>query len=149
MRSRALRRLVNETQRDHQTGRFHRQSESYRSRSRECKGKQSGYGRKGAKARSGRSKRVGFEGGQTPLYRRLPKKKGFRPHVRTVYVAVNAGALEGYEGEMPLDLNALYNAPVKVLGDGELTTKVQVRASGFSASARQKIEKAGGTCEVV
>ena len=113
------------------------------------KGKQCGYGRKGAKARSGRSKRVGFEGGQTPLYRRLPKKKGFRPHVRTVYVAVNIGALEGYEGEMPLDLNALYNGPVKILGDGELTTKIQVRASGFSTSAREKIEKAGGTCEVV
>ncbi|MCX6085216.1 MAG: 50S ribosomal protein L15 [Caldiserica bacterium] len=113
------------------------------------KGKQSGHGRKGALARSGRSKRVGFEGGQTPLYRRLPKKKGFRPPVRTMYVAVNIGALEGYEGEMPLDLNALYNAPVKLLGDGELTTKVQVRASGFSASAREKIEKAGGTCEVV
>ncbi|HNW84945.1 MAG TPA: 50S ribosomal protein L15 [Candidatus Cryosericum sp.] len=113
------------------------------------KGKQSGYGRKGAKARSGRSKRVGFEGGQTPLYRRLPKKKGFRPPTRTVYVAVNVDALEGYEGEQPLDLNDLYNAPVKVLGDGELTTKVQVRASAFSASARDKIEKAGGTCEVI
>ena len=113
------------------------------------KGKQSGYGRKGAKARSGRSKRVGFEGGQTPLYRRLPKKKGFRPPTRTVYVPVNVGALEGNEGEQPLDLNALYNAPVKVLGDGELKTKVQVRASGFSASAREKIEKAGGTCEVI
>ncbi|MDO9100091.1 MAG: 50S ribosomal protein L15 [Caldisericota bacterium] len=113
------------------------------------KGKQSGYGRKGAKARSGRSKRVGFEGGQTPLYRRLPKKKGFRPHVRIVYVAVNVGALEGYEGEQPLDLNALYNAPVKLLGSGELTTKVSVRASAFSASAREKVEKAGGTCEVV
>ncbi len=113
------------------------------------KGKQSGHGRKGAKARSGRSKRVGFEGGQTPLYRRLPKKKGFRPPTRTVYVAVNVGALEGYSGEMPLDLNALYNAPVKVLGDGDLTTKVKVRASAFSASAREKIEKVGGTCEVI
>lgn len=113
------------------------------------KGKQSGHGRKGAKARSGRSKRVGFEGGQTPLYRRLPKKKGFRPPTRTVYVAVNVGALEGYSGEMPLDLNALYNAPVKVLGDGDLTTKVQVRASAFSAPAREKIEKVGGTCEVI
>ncbi len=113
------------------------------------KGKQSGFGRKGAKARSGRSKRVGFEGGQTPLYRRFPKKKGFRPHTRTVYIAVNVGALEGYQDEQPLDLNALYNAPVKVLGDGELTTKIQVRASAFSVSAREKITKAGGTCEVI
>ncbi len=113
------------------------------------KGKQSGFGRKGAKARSGRSKRVGFEGGQTPLYRRFPKKKGFKPQTRTVYVAVNVGALEGYKDEQPLDLNALYNAPVKVLGDGELTTKIQVRASAFSKSAQEKITKAGGTCEVI
>jgi large subunit ribosomal protein L15 len=120
-------------------------------------GKTSGRGGKGQSARSGSSIRVGFEGGQMPLIRRIPKR-GFN-NVRhgTYYIAVNLGDLNVFEEGTRVDEAALRKAGlangtsdgVKVLGTGELTRKLTVSAHAFSASAREKIEKMGGVCEVV
>jgi large subunit ribosomal protein L15 len=120
-------------------------------------GKTSGRGGKGQTARSGSSIRIGFEGGQMPLIRRIPKR-GFNNARHTVeYVPVNLEALNAFDDGARVNLDmlrkaGLANGPVKrvkVLGDGELKKKLTVSAHAFSASAKQKIEAAGGTCEVI
>ena len=119
-------------------------------------GKTSGKGHKGAKARSGGGKRPGFEGGQMPLTMRLPKR-GFTNIFRKEYVAVNVDRLEIFEDGMvvtPVELiqyGIIKNVEdgVKILGNGELTKKLTVQANKFSASAKEKIEAAGGKAEVI
>ncbi len=119
-------------------------------------GKTSGKGHKGAKARSGGGKRPGFEGGQMPLVRRLPKR-GFYNPFRTEYVAINVDRLEVFEDGMtvtPVELiqygiikNVLDG--VKIMGNGELSKKLTVQANKFTATAKEKIEAAGGKAEVI
>jgi len=115
-------------------------------------GKTAGRGEKGQKSRSGYSRRPGFEGGQMPLVRRVPKR-GFTNIFRVEYAVVNVGDLaELPVGEVtPESLAAAglvrRGKPLKVLGGGELGRALQVRAHAFSGSARAKIEAAGGTCE--
>lgn len=116
-------------------------------------GKTAGRGHKGQRSRSGFSQRFGFEGGQMPLVRRVPKR-GFTNIFRTEYVVVNLSRLEGFEGDVTpetLAAKGMVRAgrPVKILGDGEFSTKLNVSAHKFSKSARAKIEAAGGTCEVL
>ena len=119
-------------------------------------GKTAGKGHKGQNARSGGGVRPGFEGGQLPLYRKLPKR-GFNNKFAKQYVVVNVAALNIFEDDAVVDIDALLAMGiirkeldgVKVLGDGELTKKLTVRASVFSASAKEKIEAAGGKTEVV
>lgn len=120
-------------------------------------GKTSGRGGKGQTARSGSSIRIGFEGGQMPLIRRIPKR-GFNNARHTVqYCPVNLTDLNQFDNGARVDAEAirkagLANGPiklVKILGEGEITKKLTVAAHKFSASARQKIEAAGGTCEVL
>ena len=119
-------------------------------------GKTSGKGHKGAKARSGGGKRPGFEGGQMPLYRRVPKK-GFTNIFGTDYECINVEALEVFENgavvteEILIDCGMIHNSKdgLKVLGNGELTKKLTVQANKFSASAKEKIEAAGGKAEVI
>ena len=118
-------------------------------------GKTAGKGHKGQNARSGGGVRPGFEGGQMPLQRRLPKR-GFNNIFRTQYATVNVSALNIFEDGAVVNAEALINAGllkktldgVKVLGNGELTKKLTVEAAAFSASAKQKIEEAGGKAEV-
>ncbi len=118
-------------------------------------GKTSGKGHKGAKARSGGGKRPGFEGGQMPLYRRVPKK-GFTNIFRTEYATVNVGQLEVFDNGAVVTAAMLKEAKiirktldgVKVLGNGELTKKLTVEAAKFTASAKEKIEALGGKAEV-
>jgi large subunit ribosomal protein L15 len=119
-------------------------------------GKTSGKGHKGAKARSGGGKRPGFEGGQMPLYRRVPKR-GFTNVFGTDYAAVNVERLEVFEDGAVVDAAALLEkkiirkelAGVKILGVGELTKKLTVKAAKFSATAKEKIEAVGGKAEVI
>ena len=119
-------------------------------------GKTSGKGHKGAKARSGGGKRPGFEGGQMPLYRRVPKR-GFNNVFRTEYAEVNVERLEAFEEGTVVNAPALLDARiirkeldgVKILGGGELTKKLTVQAAKFSASAKEKIEAVGGKAEVI
>ena len=119
-------------------------------------GKTSGKGHKGAKARSGGGKRPGFEGGQMPLYMRLPKR-GFTNNFRTVYAAINVDRLEIFEDGQevtPVDLieaGIIKNVEdgVKIMGNGELTQKLTVKASKFTAAAKEKIEAVGGKAEVL
>lgn len=118
-------------------------------------GKTSGKGHKGAKARSGGGKRPGFEGGQMPLYRRVPKK-GFTNIFRTEYATVNIGQLEVFENGTVVTADMLKEARiirktldgVKILGNGELTKKLTVEAAKFTETAKQKIEALGGKAEV-
>ena len=118
-------------------------------------GKTAGKGHKGQKARSG-APRIGFEGGQMPLYRRLPKR-GFTNRNSKDIVAINVSALERFEDGTTVDVNTLIEAGiikksrdgVKVLGYGEFTKKLNVRVDAFSASAKEKIEALGGTAEVM
>ena len=118
-------------------------------------GKTSGKGHKGAKARSGGGKRPGFEGGQMPLYRRVPKK-GFTNIFRTEYATVNVGQLEIFENGAMVTVEELKRTGlvkkaldgVKILGDGELTKKLTVQAAKFTGSAKEKIEALGGKAEV-
>ena len=119
------------------------------------RGKYSGRGAKGAKSISGYSKMRGFEGGQMPLHRRLPKR-GFTNIFKKEYAIVNVGALEKLEGDnfSPESLVASglvkkLNAGLKILGNGELTRKIAVQAHVFSKSAIDKIQKAGGTADVM
>ncbi len=121
-------------------------------------GKTAGYGTKGQNARSGRGGKLYFEGGQLPLVRRLAFKRGFRNPRRVEYAVVNVGELvERFEPEAVVDRLALEEAglirangmPVKVLGDGELDRALTVRVDAVSASARTKIEAAGGVVELV
>jgi large subunit ribosomal protein L15 len=119
-------------------------------------GKTCGKGHKGQMARKGHKHKIGFEGGQMRLVRRLPKR-GFNNPTRTVYVPVNVGALDRFEEGAEVTsamLRAVGLAKgrfdgVKILGRGELQKKMTVKAEAFSASARSKIEAAGGSCEVV
>ena len=119
-------------------------------------GKTSGKGHKGAKARSGGGKRPGFEGGQMPLTMRLPKR-GFTNKWRTEYVAINVDRLEVFEdGQVvsPVELIEMgiikkIEYGVKIMGNGELTKKLTVQANKFTASAKEKIEAAGGKAEVI
>ena len=118
-------------------------------------GKTSGKGHKGAKARSGGGKRPGFEGGQMPLYRRVPKK-GFTNIFRMEYAEVNVGQLEVFTEGTAVNAELLKAAGiikktmdgVKVLGNGELTKKLSVEAAKFTESAKEKIEAVGGKAEV-
>ena len=119
-------------------------------------GKTSGKGHKGAKARSGGGKRPGFEGGQMPLYRRVPKR-GFNNIFGTEYAEVNVERLEAFEDGAVVNAAALLEARiirkeldgVKILGGGELTKKLTVQAAKFTASAKEKIEAVGGKAEVI
>ena len=119
-------------------------------------GKTCGKGHKGQMARKGALHRDFFEGGQMPLYRRLPKR-GFNHENKCAYVAVNVATLSCFEDGSVVNFEAFKAAGlangmvngVKVLGQGELTKKLTVKAQAFSKSAREKIEQAGGTCEVV
>ena len=118
-------------------------------------GKTAGKGHKGQKARSG-APRIGFEGGQMPLYRRLPKR-GFKNRNRKEIVSINISALEVFENDSTVDVQALMEKKkkknpgdgVKILGNGELTKKLNVKADAFSASATEKIQALGGTTEVM
>ena len=119
-------------------------------------GKTSGKGHKGAKARSGGGKRPGFEGGQMPLTMRIPKR-GFTNKWRTEYVAINVDRLNIFEdGETvtPVELIEMgiikkIEDGVKIMGDGEITKKLTVQANKFTATAKEKIEAAGGKAEVI
>ncbi|MDE7298479.1 MAG: 50S ribosomal protein L15 [Lachnospiraceae bacterium] len=118
-------------------------------------GKTAGYGHKGQKARSG-APRTGFEGGQMPLYRRLPKR-GFKNRNTKEIIAVNVAMLNKFEDgadvtiESMLELGIISNPKdgVKILGNGELTKKLNVKASAFSESAIEKIKALGGNAEVI
>lgn len=119
-------------------------------------GKTSGRGHKGQKARSGGGVRPGFEGGQMPIYRRLPKR-GFKNIWRKEYAEVNVATLNVFDDGMTVDAVALVELGilknvqdgVRILGDGELTKKLSVKAQGFTKSAIAKIEAAGGSAEVI
>ena len=119
-------------------------------------GKTAGKGHKGQNARSGGGVRPGFEGGQMPLQRRIPKR-GFNNIFATRYTAINVSALNKFEDGAVVDTNALMEAGlvkkaldgVKILGNGELTKKLTVKVAAYSASAKQKIEEAGGKAEVM
>ena len=119
-------------------------------------GKTAGKGHKGQNARSGGGVRPGFEGGQLPLYRKLPKR-GFTNRFAVNYSIVNVAALNKFEDGAVVDLEALLAAKIvrkpldglKVLGNGDLTKKLTVKATVFSATAKEKIEAAGGKIEEV
>lgn len=119
-------------------------------------GKTSGRGHKGQKARSGGGVRPGFEGGQMPIYRRLPKR-GFKNIWRKNYAEVNVATLNVFDDDMTVDAVALVEVGilknvldgVRILGDGDLTKKLTVKAQGFTKTAKAKIEALGGTVEVI
>ncbi len=119
-------------------------------------GKTSGRGGKGQSARSGSSIRPGFEGGQMPLIRRIPKRGFNNIRHATIYIPVNLAALDRFDEGATVDETAMRaaglangkGAGVKILGAGQLKKKLFVTAAAFSASARQKIETLGGTCTV-
>jgi large subunit ribosomal protein L15 len=116
-----------------------------------------GKGMRGQKSRSGGGTRPGFEGGQMPLYRRVPKLKHFTVINPKQYTVVNVGQLASFEANADVTLASVLEAGIvnaaqgqlKVLGDGELTTALTVKAVGFTKTARQKIEAAGGRCELI
>ena len=120
-------------------------------------GKTAGKGHKGQNARSGGGVRPGFEGGQLPLYRKLPKRGFSNYKFKTTYATVNVEDLNRFDDGAVVDLEALMAARLvrkeldglKVLGNGEITKKLTVKATVFSASAKEKIEAAGGKTEVV
>lgn len=121
-------------------------------------GKTSGKGHKGQWARSGGGVRPGFEGGQMPLIRRVPKR-GFNNHFRKVYSVVNLSALESFDANAVVDIEALdakglvkivkNSNGLKILGNGTLTKSLTVKANSFSAQAKEAIEKAGGKAEQI
>ena len=119
-------------------------------------GKTAGKGHKGQKARAGHGMRPGFEGGQMPLQRRVPKR-GFNNIFAEEWLAINVSALEVFEDGTVVDAAALAskgiikkaNLPVKVLGNGKLTKKLEVKLNAYSASAAEKINAAGGKAEVI
>jgi len=116
-----------------------------------------GFGMRGQKSRSGRPTRPGFEGGQMPLYRRIPKLKHFPLVAPRQFSIVNVGDLAKLEANTKVDAESLVaagiltevKAPLKVLGDGDLKVKLSVTAAAFSGAARAKIEAAGGSCELI
>ncbi len=116
-----------------------------------------GCGMRGQKSRSGRGTRPGFEGGQLPLYRRVPKLKHFPLVNRREYTTINVSALASLPANTEVTLDSLLAAgivttsrgPLKILGDGDLNVALNVKAAAFTAGARSKIEAAGGSCEVI
>lgn len=118
-------------------------------------GKTAGKGHKGQKARSGGGVRPGFEGGQMPLYRRIPKR-GFTNRNTKTIIGINVSALEQFENDTVVTVETLLESGivknprdgVKILGNGELTKKLTVKVDAFSEGAKTKIEALGGTCEV-
>ena len=116
-----------------------------------------GFGMRGQKSRSGRGTRPGFEGGQQPLYRRIPKLKGFPLVNRKKYTTINVEKLSSLPANTEVNVTLLQEngiltavqGPLKVLGNGELNVPLKVQAAAFTGSARSKIEAAGGSCEVV
>lgn len=116
-----------------------------------------GFGMRGQKSRSGRPTRPGFEGGQMPLYRRVPKLKHFPLVNPTHFTVINVAKLADLKAGSVVDLDSLVKEgivtspkhPLKVLGNGELSVKLTVRAAAFTAGARSKIEAAGGSCEIL
>ncbi len=116
-----------------------------------------GFGMRGQKSRSGSPTRPGFEGGQMPLYRRLPKLKHFELVNPKHFSVINVGQLAELASGSSVNLQSLVEAgivtspkhPLKVLGNGDLSVKLSVEAAGFTASARAKIEAAGGSCELI
>ncbi|MCE9614114.1 MAG: 50S ribosomal protein L15 [Lentisphaerae bacterium] len=119
-------------------------------------GKTSGRGHKGQMARKGHKHKAGFEGGQMPLLRRLPKR-GFTNHSRRVWAPVNVGVLAEFADGAEVSAASLREAGlvrgrwdgIKILGEGEISRKLTVKAQAFSATAKAKIEAVGGTCQVV
>jgi len=115
-----------------------------------------GFGMRGQKSRSGRPTRPGFEGGQNPLYRRIPKLKHFPIVNQRQYTTINVGRLSALPANTTVTLASLIEAgivttddgPLKILGDGTLETALQVQAAAFTQAARAKIEAAGGSCEL-
>jgi len=120
-------------------------------------GASAGKGMRGQKARSGGGTRPGFEGGQQPLYRRLPKLKHFTVINRREYTTINVSKLASLSANTEVTLASLMevgivtanNGPLKILGDGELSVPLQVKAAAFTTGAKSKIEAAGGSCEVL
>lgn len=120
-------------------------------------GTTSGRGTKGQLSRSGGNTRLGFEGGQMPLQRRIPHLKGFKNNRKILFNTINTGALEKFDEGSSIDYKMLLenglinkkNLPVKILGTGKLSKKLTVKANSFSKNAAEKIEKAGGKTEVI
>ena len=120
-------------------------------------GTTSGRGTKGQLSRSGGKTRIGFEGGQMPLQRRLPHLRGFKNNRKIVFNVINTGTLEDFKDGSIIDYKVLMekgmimkkDRPIKILGKGDLTKKLTIKANGFSGSAVKKIEKAGGKAEVI
>lgn len=121
-------------------------------------GKTAGRGHKGAKSRSGWSIRLGWEGGQMPLFRRLPKRGFNNKNFKKVYTIINVGDLNGFDDGAIVDLAAVLAAGLvskeksnlfKILGDGELTKRLEVKVDAITGSARQKIEAVGGAVEII
>ncbi len=120
-------------------------------------GASAGLGMRGQKSRSGSGTRPGFEGGQNPLYRRLPKLHHFTVLNRRQYTTINVGKLSGLASGTEVTLQSLIEAgivttddgPLKLLGDGEVNIALMVQAAAFTVAARAKIEAAGGTCAVL
>ena len=116
-----------------------------------------GFGMRGQKSRSGRGTRPGFEGGQQPLYRRVPKLKGFPLVNRKKYTTINVEKLSSLPANTEVNVTLLQEngiltavqGPLKILGNGELNVALKVQAAAFTGSARSKIEAAGGSCEIV
>lgn len=116
-----------------------------------------GFGMRGQKSRSGTGTKAGFEGGQMPLYRRVPKLKHFTIINPKNFTVINISKLADLDTGTEVTLDSLMqkgivtsnDGPLKILGDGEISVALTVKASGFTASAKAKIEAAGGTCEVV
>ena len=116
-----------------------------------------GFGMRGQKSRSGRPTRPGFEGGQMPLYRRVPKLKHFTLVNPKSFTVLNVSAMNDIKAGSTVNLDSLVKdgivtsprSPLKILGNGELKAKLTIQAAAFTASARAKIEAAGGTCEVL
>ncbi|MGD1905029.1 MAG: 50S ribosomal protein L15 [Leptolyngbyaceae cyanobacterium] len=116
-----------------------------------------GFGMRGQKSRSGRGTRPGFEGGQLPLYRRIPKLKHFPIVNQKEFTIINVSKLSSLPSKTEVTLDSLLEAgllttndgPLKVLGDGEIAVALTVNAAAFTRAAREKIEAAGGTCTVV
>ena len=120
-------------------------------------GASGGFGMRGQKSRSGRGVRPGFEGGQLPLYRRIPKLKHFTAINRKVYTIINVSSLASLESNTDVTLASLLEAgivtandgPLKILGNGELDVSLTVHAAAFTGAAKAKIEAAGGTCQTI
>ncbi len=120
-------------------------------------GASAGLGMRGQKSRSGSGTRPGFEGGQQPLYRRVPKLKGFPVVNRKIYTTINVEKLASLPADTEVNLTSLREAgiltaakgPLKILGNGELNVSLKVQAAAFTGQARSKIEAAGGSCEVL